>query len=547
MELQDIIKVFWKRLWIILLGALLVSASAFMMGRTITPVYEAKVTMQVDQPANAPVSISSISTGENLALTYSKLLRTRPVLEVAIANLGLDLSPDQLKRRLGTKLVAETQLLELTVQDTNPQRARDIVNETAVTFIALHNSEQGLQNITALEQDVALQMASLKELIENNQMALDGLRSSPGVVVGEEENQIESILTSQQNTFAGLLAAYLDIRVTQSQFFDVSVVEPAIVPTKPVKPNIPLYTFLGVLLGLLLGVGLAFVLELFDNSIKTQDDVGEALALPTLGLIPRLQRKERTRVLVASAFPTSPVAEGFRTLRTNLRYASVGKPLKTLLITSAEPGTGKTSTVANLGVVCAQAGLRVILVDGDLRRPALHRPFDLEGTLGLTDLLVNDIENVDECLLATETPNLRLMASGKVPFNPAELLGSQRMRELLAELDNRADLVILDAPPALAVTDAAVLAPEVDGILIVVSAGKTRHEQAQHALESLRQVGANVVGVILNAVPVPRGSYYYSYSSQDESWRQRLRPRLPKVRLPKVWALKVWALLGKER
>jgi non-specific protein-tyrosine kinase len=548
MELNEIINVFRKRLWIIVLGTLLVSASAFIVGRNMTPIYEAKVMMKVDQPSNAPVSFSSISTGENLALTYSKLLRTRPVLEIAIANLGVNLSPDQLKRILGTKLVPETQLLELTVQDPDPQRASDIVNEIAFTFISLHNSEQGLQNITALEQDVVAQMALLKQLIENNQSSLDRLRSSRGVLMEEEPNRIENALSSQQSTYAGLLTAYLNVRRTQSQFFDVSVVEPAVVPMEPIKPNIPLYTFLGVFLGLLLGVGLAFLVELLDNTIETRDDVRQSLAVPTLSSIPRFQSEERTSPLIASTLPGSPVSESFRTLRTNLRFASVGEPLKTLLITSAEPGAGKTSIAANLGVVCAQAGLQVVLIDADLRRPALHRPFDLRSSPGLTDLLVKDIHNVEDFLLSTGTRNLRLIGSGTSPFNPAELLGSQGMRELLAELSENADLVIVDTSPTLAVTDAAVLASEVDGVLLVVAARKTRQEAAQHALESLQRVGANVLGVVLNAVPARRGSYYYQYGSHGEGrGRGKLRLPQPKVRMPDLRMPNLRMLFGRER
>ncbi|MCK4306158.1 MAG: polysaccharide biosynthesis tyrosine autokinase, partial [Candidatus Eisenbacteria sp.] len=454
MELQTIFQTVWKRLWLIVLGTLLVSVAAFVVSRNMQPIYQAKLTLTVDQSADVPLAYRSITMGADLALTYSKLLKTRPILEIVIANLDLDLSPGGLKGMLGTNLIANTQLLELTVEDTDAQRASNIANEVAFTFISLHNTERQLQNIVALEQDVVAQMANLKELIAYNQSLIDQARTSSDLLAEGEANARQSALSGQLSSYANLLGTYLSIQLTQSQFFDVTVVEPAIAPTKPIRPNIVFNTFVGAFVGLNLGVGLAFLLEHLKRPFETYTDVRQILSLPTLGTVPRLRGKQRNSGLVTSTFPRAPVSEAYRTLRTNIRFAGVDEPLTTLLVTSAEPGVGKTTVAANLSVVCAQAGLRVALIDTDLRLPNLHQLFDLDNHTGLTNLLVDDVHNVEECMLRTKIDNLRLITSGPIPPNPSELLGSKKMKAVLAEVQRNADLIILDAPPTLAVTDA---------------------------------------------------------------------------------------------
>jgi len=509
MELGEIFRILWKRFWLIVLGTLLISTVVFVASTNMAPIYQAKVTMMVKQSANAPLAdYTSISTGEDLALTYSELLKTRPLLEIVIANLSLDLSPgDLIEDMLGTSLIPETQLLELTVEDTDAQRASDIANEIAFTFISLHNTEQQLQDIAALEQDVVAQMAYLKALIEHNQSAISPVSS--GLLTEEETNLVQATLSNQQLAYAGLLETYLNIRLTQGRLLDVTVVEPALPPSEPIRPSIAIYTFLGAFVGLVLSVGLVFLVGYLDQSLETSDDVRQTLSLPTLGTIPRLQGQERNSGLVTSTIPRSPVSEAYRTLRTNIRSASVDEPLTTLLITSVGQGAGKTTVAANLGVVCAQAGLRVVLIDTDLRIPGLHQLFHLDNLTGLTDLLVGDVQNVEECMVTLGIDNLCLITSGPVPPNPSELLGSRRMESVLAGVKKSADLVILDAPPVLAVTDAAVLASRVDGVILLIEAKRTSREAARRAYETLQRVGAPILGVVLTKAKPERKAYYY--------------------------------------
>jgi len=299
----------------------------------------------------------------------------------------------------------------------------------------------------------------------------------------------------------------------------VIVVEPAALPKEPVSPRTLLNTALAGTVGAMLAVGVVFLIEYLDDTIKTPDDAQRELALPTLGTIPRIARVKSLRdSLVTFKHPRSPVSEAYRVLRTNVQFSTVGNPASALLVTSAAPLEGKSTTAANLGVVMAQAGKKVVLVDCDLRRPALHGMFDLRRAAGLTDLLVDEGLHLEEVLLQTSVDGLRLLPSGTLPPNPAELLGSEGMKRLLARLEEEADVVILDTPPALAVADASILASHSPGVLLVVGAGKTRSEACRQGKEALAKAGGRLLGVVLNKV-VPRGGgyYYYHYYSSGES------------------------------
>jgi capsular exopolysaccharide synthesis family protein len=237
-----------------------------------------------------------------------------------------------------------------------------------------------------------------------------------------------------------------------------------------------------------------------------------------------MSAEERRALLITHRHPRSPVAEAFRTLRTNLGYTSLDKPLKCLLITSAGPEEGKSTVSANLAVVFAQAGSRVLVVDADLRKPAMHKVFGLANRRGLTNVLVEDLDP-REVIQAAEVPGLSVLTSGPIPPNPAELLGSSRMQRLVPRLVEDFDLVVLDTPPVLAVTDAAVLAPLADGALLVARAGVTRADLLTQAREALERTGTRILGAVLNRLrPDTDGYYYYHYRHY---YQEREEPRSP--------------------
>jgi len=217
--------------------------------------------------------------------------------------------------------------------------------------------------------------------------------------------------------------------------------------------------------------------------------------------------------LVTATHPRSPVSEAFRTLRTNIQFSSLERPIRTLLVTSTSAEEGKSTTLANLAVTFAQGGTRVIVVDADLRRPALHTLFGVPNNAGLTSLFIQ--ENQPIPLVDTAIPNLRLLPSGALPPNPSELLGSPKMDAIVEELKAQAEYVLFDCPPIVAVTDAAVLARKVDGVLLVVSAGRTKRDHAANAKSLLEKVNANILGVVLTNVKVEASLYRY-YSQQEK-------------------------------
>jgi capsular exopolysaccharide synthesis family protein len=275
-------------------------------------------------------------------------------------------------------------------------------------------------------------------------------------------------------------------------------------------------TLLGAAVGLLIMGGVAFLIEYLDDTLKTPDDVAHVMRTPVIGyltVIPDL--KEVKDLPYVGAHPRSPVAEAFRGLRTNLEFAGVDKPLKTILITSTSPRDGKTTIAANLAVAMAQGNKRVVLLDGDLRRPAIHRMFGMANRSGLSDVFRGHLKLADALHRGTRD-RLGVITSGSLPPNPTELLDSEKMTQILAALRESADVVIIDSPPLL-VADAPVLAAKVDGVLLVVEPGKTHADAAQAVVEQLDWADARVVGVVFNRIPRKRADYYggyrYSYST----------------------------------
>ncbi len=223
--------------------------------------------------------------------------------------------------------------------------------------------------------------------------------------------------------------------------------------------------------------------------------------------------------LVTLTNPSSPVSEAYRTLRTNIQFSGLDRPLRTLLVTSTSPTEGKSTTLANLAITIAQAGKRVIVVDCDLRKPTIHEIFGLPNRVGLTSLMLPS-EDASEALQDPGIDNLTVITSGPIPPNPSEILASHRMEELLAALAQQADFVLLDSPPILAVTDAAILASRVDGVLLVVKAGSTKRDLAQKAKAQLQKVNAHLIGIVLNGVKTdPAINQYYGRDAQKGKGR----------------------------
>ena len=290
----------------------------------------------------------------------------------------------------------------------------------------------------------------------------------------------------------------------------VSVVERAEPPLIPIWPRKTLNTVLGAAVLLMVALGGVLLLEYLDDTVKSPEQATEISGLPTLARIEQFKRSRTPRDQLQSAHrPRSTVAEAYRAARTNLSYAiDLGRDRRLVLVTSPGPGEGKTTTVANLAVVFGLAGHRVCVVDTDLRRPTLHRLFGLDNQEGLTNLLLAREPELDRAIQRTVYTNVSAVTSGPLPPNPSELLGSARMQEILERLKARFDVVLLDSPPALVVTDASVLATLADGLVIVTRARHTRTQQLRATVEELAQSGRLIAGIVINRV-ASRDAYYY--------------------------------------
>jgi capsular exopolysaccharide synthesis family protein len=300
---------------------------------------------------------------------------------------------------------------------------------------------------------------------------------------------------------------------TELKTTNIRVVEKAEVPRAPISPQRSRNYQLAVLIGLALGVGISVLFEHLDNTLKTPEDVKEHLGLPFLGMVPDVGARPtaagipRASPLIMKS-PQSAVAEAYRVLRTNLIFSSAETTGRALVVSSANPGEGKTTTVANLGSSLALNGAKVLVVDADLRRPTMHQHFGIPKTPGLTDLIVGKCQ-ASQAIQATRFKGLQILPCGYVPPNPAELLGSPSMKHVVEALKSHYDWVLIDTPPILAMADTPVLCPLVEGVILVVGAEVSGRPTLQRAIDQIVNVGGKIVGVVLNKVNLERNSYYY--------------------------------------
>jgi len=313
---------------------------------------------------------------------------------------------------------------------------------------------------------------------------------------------------------------------------NVRIVDRAERPKTHIRPKRRLNMMLAIMLGIVGGISLAFFFEFLDNTIKTQEDIDRGLEMPFLGVIPSFDTDDDANVreeLFTHRYPKSSITESLRAIRTSITFSTPDKQIQRMLITSAGPQEGKSTTVINLGIIFAQSGKTVCLVDSDLRRPRIHRAFGLEKNLGLTNLIVGEAE-VEDVLVDSGVPNLTLLLCGPIPPNPSELLGSPKMHEIVDKLSERFDIVLYDSPPVVAVTDAVVLSRMMDGVVLIVKTGKTTIDMAIKAKNQLTDVGSHLVGAVLNDFNL-RGEgyryyyYYYRYYHSSEGTPGRSRGR----------------------
>jgi capsular exopolysaccharide synthesis family protein len=380
------------------------------------------------------------------------------------------------------------------------QSLRSSIDREARKIIEAINSEAQLakaheESLRRVVEDHTAEMVKLGEQrIKYNQLSQDVLLNRKLYeVVLQNQSQNELIASSKIN--------------------NMLVIDEAYVPPRYIKPRIMLTLVLGVIGGLVVGAGLAFFVNYLDDSIKTQDDVELHLRLPFLGYVPNIKSNSVIeRDLQAHHHPQSTAAEGFRTIRAAVALMPKSDQLHLLAVTSTIPSEGKSLLASNLAIVTAQSGLRTLLVDADLRRPSVHKAYQLHSPVGLSAWLQNELEQIDEIIHRTDIPNLEVVCCGAIPSSPSELAGSKQMRRFLEQVRQRYDRVFIDCPPVSAVSDPLVIAAMADGVLFVTKFNKIRREHARKSIQRIQDAGIHLLGVVLNDIDFEgKDSYYYSY------------------------------------
>ncbi|KPJ54334.1 hypothetical protein AMJ39_00920 [candidate division TA06 bacterium DG_24] len=456
----------------------------------------------------------------------------------------MTVSSPKIRELRGTLAELETSLSHYIIQGLSEDhpRMRELIEEIEQTKVEL---QEEMVTILAAGVGISDPLAFSQGLVEQTlrlEIEVAALRAKRDALKGpldDFDRQLESLPEKEMelarltrdfqvtdHIYRMLREKYEEARITEAgEIGNVRIIDEAARPTAPIRPRTRLNLILAALMGGVLGLGAAFVLEHLDVSVKSMAEVDRYLKLPILGSIPEIERQRRDgnedrgsltvggmdeRFIVHQG-SKSPVSEAYRSLRTSLQFVNLDAPPRSLLVTSALPREGKSTIATNLGVAIAISGRKVILVESDLRRPVLHETFGVEKIPGITDVLLGEVD-VSTAARPTGVENLYVLTSGSIPPNPSELLGSEKMRQLLEKLKQEFDAVILDSPPVLAVTDAVVLGSEVDSVILVVELGRTPRDAALRARQILQGARGNVCGVVVNMVPSDGFGYsYYHY------------------------------------
>jgi capsular exopolysaccharide synthesis family protein len=446
--------------------------------------------------------------------TQVQLMQLRPLAETAIRKLNLRSTPEDLLAKVTVSAVGQTNIIALTVVDGDARRAATIANAMAEAYVQWSRGARR-ESIKAAADEVQSRLdgARVELLALGRKVNEQNARDAEPKVVVDRANDLKAELQIAIGLYTTLAEKLETLRVNeQLEMGSGRVVSTAVVDIGPIAPKPVRNTGLGLVVGLAFGLGLAFLLEYLDNTIKSTEEAEKAYGAPVLGYIPaeRFEKGEQRRLTIVQ-HPGSPAAEAYRVLRNSLDFVNFEHDIKTLLIASSAPGEGKSTVAANLAAALAQAGAKVVLVNSDFRRPVTDQFFSVSNVIGLSDVLLGR-NSLKSALQKSNWENLLVLASGKMPPNPSELIGSAKMADLIKSLGEWADWVIVDSPPLLAVADASAFARWADGVLVVTRGGVSTRQAAKTGREMLEKVGARVVGLVvwgLEEGPAGGGYGYY--------------------------------------
>lgn len=518
---------------LLLLGPLVAGLAGYFVSSRQTPVYASGVRIIVGQTLqNVNPDYGTLAASERLVSTYAQLAQSRSVINAVNSKLA---RPDLWSSvRITTKPLPETEFLDINVQASDQQYAADVANGIASELILRSPAgpqssevqilEEVKAQITILNAEITatdVEISDLKQQIEK--LGVDSEAAKPLIAKLQLNQQLQS---QNRQTLSSLYNTVLGSRANS-----ISVVEPAVPAATPIAPRPIRSGILAGLVALVLCATVIALLEFFDDTVKSAEEVIELAQAPLLAAIVKQPKViSYPARLIACNEPRSLGAESFRTLRTNLQFSTIDAKNRSLVVTSAQPEEGKSTVSANLAWVLAQTGQRVVLVDADLRKPTLHKIYGVDNQYGLTTMLTNtdDVTIAQNAMLPIDN-HLTLIPSGPLPPNPSELLSSKRMEMLIWLLQQDYDWVIFDTPPLLTVTDSAALLPRVEGVVLVTESKRTRRDMIKKARVAIDTVGGKLLGVTANKLD-PRtdgyGTYYYNYRYEahpeaKQSWWKR--------------------------
>ncbi|MGH2739328.1 MAG: polysaccharide biosynthesis tyrosine autokinase [Actinomycetota bacterium] len=512
-QLREYLAILRVRRWSIVSITALVMAAALVFSFQQTPVYQARADVLV---LPIVLTLNQAVQEPNMA-NEATIAHSNTFAQQVVETLDIPEDPNTLRSGLTLSVATGTEILQFTYSHPDPLEAQRRAQAFATTYLN-NRRQRAIDSLLSASEPIQERTRRLNEALTlaNHELATTADPARRANLQAEVNSLISQISILQQQLSS--LATSENLRVGE-------IVETAQLPSSPASPNHVTNGLVALLVGAAAGVGLAFLRERLDDRLQGREDLETRAGAPTLAVVPTIHAwtKATETPLVAATNPKSSPAEAYRTLRTGLTFLAAQHGVKTLLVTSPQSGEGKTATVANLGVVLADSGKRVVIVSADLRKPRLHRFFGASNNRGLSNILTDETHLMD-ALVRGGVKNLRLVPSGPVPSAPADVLGSEAMANVLTNLREMADLVLIDSPPVLVVADATTLARHADAVLLVADAETTTRGSVTDARQQLEQVDAFVLGSVLNNFDpaTARSSpyyyrYYYSYRYEEPS------------------------------
>ena len=493
----------WRLIFVVTILAMLASTISTMFQPAV---YVSRTTLVIGTTILDPNPDSGqIYIAQQLAGIYADMASREPIQQATMDALGINWLPQYQSRA-----VPNTQMVEISVPDTNPQRAQIIANELAQQLM-LQSPALGGTETSVRQEFIRQQLSSLQIQIEETQKRIDELQTSlVGLNSASQIANIESDIREQTQKLNSLRENYAGFLANSQEgaLNILTVVEPANLPTRSVGTNKFVIIALAGLVGFSLGAGAAYLLEYLDRTIKTTSDVERLFNLPVIGYISEISDNDNSATYVAKN-PNSILAENFRLLQSNIEFFQISNPIKTILITSPSQGNGKTTIATNLALSISQGGQETVLVDADLRRPMVHKVLNIAKNPGLSDVIRNQADT-DGVVRNWKEDGLRVITAGDIPPNITEVVGSRRIAAVLEDLKEKHEIVIIDAPP-LIIADAYNLASKVDGVLLVMEPGQTSEEQARTIKEQLDRSNARLLGIVFNKISEQTANSFYDY------------------------------------